>query len=114
MTIFKPDGIRPVYCRDCLSKKKEEKRLELEQRHLAKEEENKTLTDFVKPTVASLSLGDLNNLKPRDFKGREIKSDRLAPSVAKPAQSTPSAIIANTSTEQELKEGEAVIFGGNS
>ncbi|MFA6994898.1 MAG: CxxC-x17-CxxC domain-containing protein [Patescibacteria group bacterium] len=70
MTIFKPDGIRPVYCRDCLSRKKEEKRLDLEARHLAKEQEKQSLTtttttttttETMKPAAVNpvLSLNDL-------------------------------------------------------
>src|SRR5680860_16378 len=43
---FIPDGIRPVYCKDCLSKKKEEKRLELEARQQAKEIERKGLVEI--------------------------------------------------------------------
>lgn len=34
-TPFEPDGMRPVFCKQCLSKKKEERRQELEQRALS-------------------------------------------------------------------------------
>lgn len=75
---FIPDGIRPVYCKDCLSKKKEEKRLELEARKQAKEIERKGLVEIkdepiVQPET-TFSLGDLNKLAPVDFKGRVIKT----------------------------------------
>lgn len=75
-TIFEPDGVRPVYCRDCLSKKKEEKRLELEKRQLAKIEERRRVDEdeIKKAKVPTLSLNDLKNLAPRDFRGREIKA----------------------------------------
>src|SRR6056297_3719133 len=36
---FKPDGVRPVYCRDCLAVLKEEKNKEAEERRKAKEKE---------------------------------------------------------------------------
>jgi CxxC-x17-CxxC domain-containing protein len=75
---FIPDGVRPVYCKDCLSKKKEEKRLDLESRKQAKEIERKGLVEVrdepvVQPET-TLSLGDLNKLAPVDFKGRTIKN----------------------------------------
>ncbi|QQG52492.1 MAG: type IV secretion system DNA-binding domain-containing protein [Candidatus Falkowbacteria bacterium] len=75
---FIPDGIRPVYCKDCLSKKKEEKRLELEARKQAKEIERKGLVEVKDEPIfqpeATLSLGDLNKMAPVDFKGRVIKT----------------------------------------
>ena len=87
-TVFQPDGIRPVYCRDCLSKKKEEKRRELEERRLAKEIEKKRLEEAeakraqtaekIVSSIPTLSLGDLKTATPRDWRGREIKP-RLAP-----------------------------------
>ncbi len=72
-TVFEPDGIRPVYCRDCLAKKKEEKRLELESRRLAKEEERRQLAASGAPVAPSLSLDSLKKINPVDFRGREIK-----------------------------------------
>jgi CxxC-x17-CxxC domain-containing protein len=75
---FIPDGIRPVYCKDCLSKKKEEKRLDVEARKQAKEIERKGLVEVKDEPVTApehtLSLGDLNRMSPVDFKGRTIKS----------------------------------------
>ena len=75
---FIPDGIRPVYCKDCLSKKKEEKRLDVEARKQAKEIERKGLVEVKDEPVTApehtLSLGDLNKMSPVDFKGRTIKS----------------------------------------
>lgn len=109
-TVFKPDGIRPVYCRDCLSQKKEEKRLELETRRLAKEQEKQSLTtttttttttETMKPIAAdpALSLNDLKNMTPRDFRGREIK--------------TRPASLEKSSEEKILKEGEDLIISNN-
>ena len=79
-TPFVPDGVRPVYCRDCLSKKKEEKRLEAEARKQAKDIERKGLVEVKDETVpkqepsSTLSLKDLGRLAPVDFRGREIKA----------------------------------------
>ena len=84
ITVFEPDGIRPVYCRDCLSKKKEEKRLELEARRQVKELEKRKLSrqeedrvetaEKIVNSIPALSLEDLKKAVPRDFRGREIKS----------------------------------------
>jgi len=104
-TIFKPDGIRPVYCRDCLSKKKEEKRLELEARHQAKEKERRDFSTDPAPVekVSTLSLNDLNHIAPRDFRGREIKLKPV------PTPSQPDAY-----REQDIKEGEEITIINNS
>jgi len=80
---FVPDGVRPVYCRDCLSKKRDEKRIETELRKQAKEIERKQLVESsFEPGPGSkqgsvLSLNDLTKTSPVDFKGREIKSHVL-------------------------------------
>lgn len=78
-TVFEPDGVRPVYCRDCLSKKREEKRQEIELRKQAKEIERKKLIEanFTEPAnqseLPTISLNDLTKVKPVDFRGRVIK-----------------------------------------
>ncbi|MFA6514310.1 MAG: CxxC-x17-CxxC domain-containing protein [Patescibacteria group bacterium] len=76
-TPFAPDGIRPVYCKDCLTRKKEEKRLETEARKQAKEMENRKLIEVEELPKSEpekvLSLGDLNKIAPVDFKGRTMK-----------------------------------------
>ncbi len=149
---FEPDGVRPVYCKDCLSKKREEKRLEQEARKLKKEEEKRTFApkEFLKSIEDGLksgvrvggpkfsnnhqnslnnnqgqnfnngpkiSLNDLRNLKPVDFKGREVKVSDLksdenqgsfnAQSSAK-AQSPGDNFYDNN--EIDFKEGEEINF----
>jgi len=42
-TSFEPDGVRPVYCKDCLVKVKEEKKQEMESRKKAKQAELESL-----------------------------------------------------------------------
>jgi CxxC-x17-CxxC domain-containing protein len=103
-TIFIPDGIRPVYCKDCLSKKKEEKRLEIEQRQTAKEVERRKFEEetAVEPTPA-LSLEDLKKMAPVDFRGRTIKIPKPTILAEEPA----------FTGERELKEGEDVIIVNN-
>ncbi|OGF42747.1 hypothetical protein A2303_05880, partial [Candidatus Falkowbacteria bacterium RIFOXYB2_FULL_47_14] len=51
-TSFKPDGIRPVYCKDCLSLAREEKKREIEDRKKAKEEELSRLETVSVPAPA--------------------------------------------------------------
>jgi CxxC-x17-CxxC domain-containing protein len=83
-TSFQPDGIRPVYCRICLAKAREDKKLELEARRKAKEEELRKIS-AEEVTVAKqepettapenkeeLSLGEALSRKPVDFHGRPI------------------------------------------
>ncbi len=74
-TAFVPDGIRPVYCKECLSKKKDEKRLEIEKRKVNKEiEKNKLEEDNVIVSKnPPISLTDLNKASLVDFKGRPLK-----------------------------------------
>ncbi|MGE5425717.1 MAG: CxxC-x17-CxxC domain-containing protein [Bacillota bacterium] len=62
-TVFVPDGIRPVFCKDCLALKRQEKSTELEARKKAKNEELEKLSP-------AISLSALKHVQPVDFKGR--------------------------------------------
>jgi CxxC-x17-CxxC domain-containing protein len=111
--VFIPDGIRPVYCKDCLTQKKEEKRLELEERHSAKQKEKEILIAEAAQVAAApaLSLADLKKIAPVDFRGRTIKTekiDRPASGVA-PTDSSPHF----PAPEKDLSEGEEVIVVNN-
>jgi len=101
-TVFIPDGVRPVYCKNCLSKRKEEKKVELENRREAKKEEYQQFIEVKEetPAKASLSLSDLNNLAPVDFKGRTLKVEKKN----NPAQTN------YLNSEHDLEEGENVRF----
>ena len=104
-TVFVPDGIRPVYCKDCLSKKKEEKRLEVESRRVAKEVERRKFDDEIPvPPANSFSLDDLKNLSPVDFRGRTIKNTPPQKS------SDTDSDLKSDSVENELEEGVDVKF----
>jgi len=121
---FIPDGIRPIYCKDCLSKKKEEKRLDLESRKQAKEIERKGLVEIKDEPLAEpekvLSLGDLNNLTPVDFKGRAIKTALPKTVVAKKSEAVETGIISvsdlvedvkkNNGKEMDLPEGADILI----
>src|SRR5680860_322860 len=85
-TPFKPDGVRPVFCKDCLSLKKEEKRLEAEIRKKNKELENKAYSQAEtknsnkkdeSESENTISLSDLGQKKPVDFRGRVINTEKF-------------------------------------
>jgi len=99
-TVFEPDGVRPVYCRECLGKKKEEKRLELEARRAAKIVERGTLNSPSVPKAAEISLNSLKKINPVDFKGREMKSSSSSQSK-------------HTYKEKVIKEGEDIYLSNN-
>jgi len=113
MITFIPDGIRPVYCKDCLILKREEKKIELEDRLIAKQKEKDILIAEAAQaaTSPSLSLADLKKIAPVDFRGRTIKNER-------PEKSAPSSSVSNhqarhTEPEKDLTEGEAVAITNN-
>ena len=116
-TIFVPDGIRPVYCKECLSRKKEEKKIELEKRQIAKEIEKKHLEEetVLVNDVSSLSLADLAKVNPVDFRGREIKNVHPLVSNNQSAgeETADSKQLRNSAKEQELPEGVEMTISGN-
>ncbi len=106
-TSFKPDGIRPVFCKECLSLLRKEKRTELEQRRKAKQGELAMLNN--QPAEASpeqdsaadgVSLGQAVKMTPVDF-----KSGRAATGRQENGDNSSSA------GEQNIKEGEEVRIG---
>lgn len=110
-TVFEPDGIRPVYCKDCLEKAREAKKNEIENRRQAKQAELAEMKQRWSPasgqtivkeeSVAKpLSLSDLSAIKPVDFRGREINEPK------------PKKIDDDVDNEEEkeLKEGDTVQF----
>ncbi|MCK4553516.1 hypothetical protein KAU19_00950 [Candidatus Parcubacteria bacterium] len=63
---FAPDGVRPVFCKECLTQAREEKRVEIEARKKNKKEELAGLKR------EELSLNRVMQKKPVDFQGKEI------------------------------------------
>ncbi len=75
---FIPDGVRPVFCKDCLSLSRDEKRKELEERKKIKKQELEELDreeNAPKSQAQGLSLNELANKQPVDFKGRGLKKE---------------------------------------
>jgi len=112
-TPFQPDGIRPVYCKDCLSKKKEEKRVELEKKQQIKSEErertpkpiqNQPASPIAKKDEPWITLDDLRNISPVDFKGRSVRPAPPAKPREQNEQGEPEGI---------LNEGEEITVSQN-
>ena len=110
-TVFEPDGIRPVYCKECLEKNRVNKNNELENRRKAKQAELAEMKQRWSPasgqtiikeesSVKPLSLNDLTNSKPVDFRGREIKVDPRTEKLAD----------IDSDEEKKLKEGDTIQF----
>lgn len=110
---FEPDGVRPIYCKDCLSLKREEKKQELEKRKVAKQKEKEILIEEVVQAKAapSISLDDLKKVAPVDFRGREIKNERAEKPI--PAPSRKEETIRPASPEQDLAEGQDITIANN-
>ena len=78
-TVFVPDGIRPVFCKDCLSLKRQERKREEDNRRQAKAEELQAFKNIPNPSP-SLSLSSLRQARPVDFRGRP---EKIVPSIKK-------------------------------
>ena len=76
MISFVPDGIRPVYCKTCLSLAKQERNKEIEERKAAKERElkkigNKKIKQTDNKNDSGISLKDAMTIGVTDFKGNK-------------------------------------------
>lgn len=102
-TSFRPDGIRPVYCRECLSLIRGEKNTQIAARKIAKQEELNRLAE-----IESISLNEAVKKEPVKFKqapGRES----AAPTAAKQKESISAnrrPVLANN--DGDLEEGEEI------
>jgi CxxC-x17-CxxC domain-containing protein len=100
---FIPDGVRPVFCKECLALSRLEKREEFEERKRVKKEE------LAKVDREELSFAQLKEKKPVDFRGREIESGKqTAPPFARSGGSRDEKKENNN--ESKLSEGEEVKF----
>ena len=105
---FQPDGVRPVYCKDCLSKRREEKKVAQENIKNKKIEEKKVVNNkgSLRPvevknsapayTGPKISLNDLKNLAPTNFKAKKIVTNNQDYKVGQ--------------EEKEIKEDEEISF----
>ena len=130
-TPFEPDGVRPVFCKQCLSKKKEDRRLVAHQtlvpissRPLAMESSPKPKFKplpvrpsamealAVNPkTTPDLLLSSLSTAKTVDFKGRPTKNRSPKILASSSMLKDVSDIPANIDNDGELiAPGEEIIF----
>jgi len=70
---FQPDGVRPVFCKKCLAKSKEDRRVEVEGRKMQKQVELERLDRAEEIRTPGISLSDLESKRPVDFHGHEIR-----------------------------------------
>lgn len=98
-TSFIPDGVRPVFCKECLALSRQEKREEFEERKRVKKEE------LEKVNQEELSFAQLKEKKPVDFRGREIDGGRRTA-----ANSNLDENNKKNNSENKLSEGEEVKF----
>ncbi|QQS60066.1 type IV secretion system DNA-binding domain-containing protein [Candidatus Falkowbacteria bacterium] len=108
---FKPDGVRPIFCKECLTILRQEKELSTNQRKALKQKEIEQLSkrpiysaSFTKPQVSPqeinkpifepvapveqssprpLSLSELSAEVPSDFHGNKINQTILQPTIEK-------------------------------
>ncbi len=116
---FKPDGVRPVYCKECLKKMKDGRikpqkvsnNVPSRQNNVVKKSDNREEKKIIisEPivkdiSIAEISLEALREISPINFKGKEIKDkeDR--------DKNQSSSSNFNGSQEIELKEGEDIAF----
>ncbi len=99
---FVPDGIRPVYCKNCLEQLRDEKSKEAEARRKLKEQELQRLSQ----DEAGLPLSQAIRSQTVDFQGRKISQTNSVSSDTSNEQKNPSA----QSLDGELREGDELKF----
>jgi len=104
-TSFKPDGIRPVYCKACLSKVRQEKSEEIEARKKAKKEELEKLN----AEDTNLTLKQVTSMKPVSFK-KDVNKDKNILSSSANGNIKTETGVSDNNQEGELKEGGVVDF----
>ena len=103
---FEPDGIRPVFCKECLAKARLEKKTEVEDRKKAKKEELNKLKQ------EEVLLSEVIKKRPVDFQGQEIVERRQATGGRRKTtrRQQKSVVERKDKDEGELREGEGVKF----
>ena len=117
-TIFKPDGVRPVYCKECLSLLRQEKKNEEEKRRRAKEEELKRVDagDFTSQKNNKPFLRQLAGVKSSSFNNRNNNRPNISNNQLSKAADEKQAPVNlknknKTDDGQELNEGKEINLG---
>jgi CxxC-x17-CxxC domain-containing protein len=101
VTPFEPDGVRPVFCKQCLSKKKEERKVEMESKQkIATPVPNKPAQTFTPKSSAPAPVKNTPTIDPR------ISSYKpnVAPVSTKPAQSNGQTAINQKVAQQPVSK----------
>jgi CxxC-x17-CxxC domain-containing protein len=105
-TPFEPDGVRPVFCKQCLSKKKEERRVEMEnkQKTVVTENKNPQTPNIPKPIITQpqITQNNLPKVTPANQNNR-VETPKIQPapnsfkinSLKTPVNNNPRPIINN-------------------
>lgn len=100
---FIPDESRPIYCKECLTLLRKEKKEEVERRRKQKQEELKKIADTAPPKTDSgaITLGQAKSMKPVDFK----KKPYVPETKTEPSNTIPPK---KESEGKDIKEGEEI------
>jgi len=108
MVPFAPDGLRPIYCKDCLSKMKQEKNKQTEERRKAKEVELREMTKKITPEI---SLGQALSMKPVAFSHRREFDDTNKDDGGAPSSPVPMPLkLPKSAEERDLMEEREIDF----
>lgn len=110
---FIPDKSRPIYCKDCLSELRKQKREEQEKRKKLKENELKNLEevkeDKAEEKVSEISLEQAIKMQPVDFKkGRSDDNKQKINKNSREYGNSENKVI--ESDEKEIVNGEEIKF----
>ncbi len=97
MVSFKPDGIRPVYCKNCLKEVKKEKELEIEERKKLKEIELRKIEQSKKKEI---KLDEIDKQPILDFKENNYNK--------KTQKNLKKDVVLNEHNVKEIKPGEII------
>ncbi|MGI6373744.1 MAG: type IV secretion system DNA-binding domain-containing protein [Patescibacteria group bacterium] len=114
-TPFVPDGVRPVYCQNCLSKRKEERQNQFASQPAKPAPQKKKIPEKTK--TPSLSLADLAQAEPINFRGQPVKKRETPPKATPPKvkekkQPEPAAhgLISSLTREEKIAQEVEDIF----
>jgi len=116
---FEPDGLRPVFCKDCLIIVRQEKKAQTETRAKIKEIELRAISgaeDIAEIVVPEISLGTALNMGAVNFKGQKIapvasKRERIEESAgARDSLTVPETKKTDNDKLSDIKDGEEVVF----
>ncbi len=94
---FEPDGIRPIFCKECLVKSKDDRKRQADARRNAKDKE-----------LAGLTKGSVNHRPTPNF-NRPAAVKTTTPSSQAPAQVSPTPVMAASSSIPAVESQESAL-----